>query len=319
MCPEPEVLWVPFALHRARSIVKKCGIETVMVTAPPFSAFLVGNALKEEFPNLKLVNDFRDDWLRFYLGEFDYQKSDYTRRRAIEIERRTVDISDRVVVVTKSMLEHIRARYPDQNPQKFALIPNGYDPETFKGFKARPHGGQKVIVSHVGTVYSASSPRFYLDALDAMPADMSSAFETRFIGRVAEEERPFLASRKTAVRALGFMPQDAAVRQMEEADYLLLVMTDAPSLTGKLFEYLATGKPILAIVQPDGEVARILQQTGAGWYAAPDDPAGIRNLLDRVYQRSRSQTNDFRPNWEAIRRFERPRLAAEFGELIANA
>ena len=319
LCPEPEVLWVPFALQRARSIVKKYDIETVLVTAPPFSAFLVGNALKEQFPDLKLINDFRDDWLRFYLGEFEYQKSDYTRRRAIEIERRTVELSDRVVVVTESMLEHLRARYPDQNPKKFALIPNGYDPETFSGFQARAHCEQKVIVSHVGTVYSASSPRYYLDALDAMTAEVRSTIETRFIGRVADEEKRFLASRKTTVRALGFMPQDAAVRQMEEADYLLLVMTDAASLTGKLFEYLATGKPILAIVQPGGEVARILQETGAGWYAAPDDPAGIRSLLQQVYQRARDPQSGFKPNWEAIRRFERPRLAAEFGELLANA
>ena len=319
LCPEPEVLWVPFALRQARRIVKKYGIETVLVTAPPFSAFLVGNALKEQFPDLKLVSDFRDDWLRFYLGEFDYQKSDYTRRRAIEIERRTVELSDKVVVVTETMLAHIRARYPDQNPQKFALIPNGYDPGTFSAFQPRPHSGQKVIVSHVGTVYSASSPRYYLDALDAMAADIRSSIETRFIGRVAAEEAHFLASRKSTVQALGFMPQDAAVRQMEEADYLLLVMTDAASLTGKLFEYLATGKPILAIVQPDGEVARILHETGAGWYAAPHDAAGIRSLLQQAYQRARNPQCGFKPNWEAIRRFERPRLAAEFGKLLANA
>jgi len=186
-------------------------------------------------------------------------------------------------------------------------------------FQPRPHSGQKVIVSHVGTVYSASSPRYYLDALDAMAADIRSTIETRFIGRVVAEEAHFLASRKSAVQALGFMPQDAAVHQMEEADYLLLVMTDAASLTGKLFEYLATGKPILAIVQPDGEVARILHETGAGWYAAPDDAAGIRSLLQQAYQRARNPQNGFKPNWEAIRRFERPRLAAEFGKLLANA
>ena len=317
LCPEPEVLWVPFALRQARRIVKKYGIKTVLVTAPPFSAFLVGNALKEQFPDLKLVNDFRDDWLRFYLGEFDYQKSDHTRRRAIEIERHIVELSDGVVV-TESMLEHIRARYPDHDSQKFALIPNGYDPATFSVFQVRPHCKQKVIVSHVGTVYSASSPRYYLDALDAMTADVRSTIETRFIGGVADEEKPFLAFRRSAVPALGFIPQDAAVRQMEEADNLLPIMTDAASLTGKLFEYLATGIPILAIVQTDGVVASILHETGAGWYAAPDDPAGIRSLLQQVYQRARKPQSCFKPNWEAIRRFERPRLAAEYGKLLAS-
>jgi glycosyltransferase involved in cell wall biosynthesis len=317
LCPEPEVLWVPFALRRARNIVKKYGIEAVLVTAPPFSAFLVGNALKKEFPQLRLITDFRDDWLRFYLGEFDYQKGDYTRRRAIAIERRTVELSDRVVVVTQSMLEDIRARYPDQDFSKFAFIPNGYDPEAFASFQPRQRSGSKIVVSHVGTVYSASSARYYLDALGELPAEIRSAIETRFIGRVAEEEEPFMALRKSEVRVLGFMPQEQALCQMEETDYLLLVMTDAASLTGKLFEYLATGKPILAITPADGEVARVLRETGAGWCAAPDDRGGIRDLLIQAYQRTQAANSGFTPNWGVIRKFERPRLAAEFGRLIA--
>ena len=90
LCPEPEVLWAPFAIRKARQIVQRYGIEAVLVTAPPFSAFLVGNALKREFPHLKLISDFRDEWLSFYLKDFEFQSSDYTRRRAETIERETV-------------------------------------------------------------------------------------------------------------------------------------------------------------------------------------------------------------------------------------
>jgi glycosyltransferase involved in cell wall biosynthesis len=318
LCPEPEVLWVPFALRRARAIVKKHGIEGVLVTAPPFSSFLLGNALKAEFPRLKLISDFRDDWLRFYLGEFDYQKGDYTRRRASAIERTTVELSDRVVVVTQSMLEHLQARYPDQRSQKFALIPNGYDPDSFGGFQSRGHNGFKTIVSHVGTVYSASTPRYYLDALDSLPEEVRIRVETRFIGRVSDDEKPFLQSRKSQIIEFGFMPQDRALRQMEEADFLLLVMTDAASLTGKVFEYMATGKPILAIADQHGEVARILHQTRAGWCASPNDPEGIRRLLLQAIERHKG-LRGFCPDREAIKKFERPRLAAEYGALIRNA
>jgi glycosyltransferase involved in cell wall biosynthesis len=319
LCPEPEVLWVPFALRRARSLVRKHKIEAVLVTAPPFSAFLVGNALKAEFPHIKLITDFRDDWLRFYLGEFDYQKSSYTRRRAIAIEKRTVDLSDRVVVVTPTMLEHIRQRYPDQKSDKFVFIPNGYDPDSFAGFQERTHGESKIVVSHVGTVYSASSPRFYLDALDEMPDEIRRHMQTRFIGRIADSERTHLTGRKSEIKIIGFMPQTEALEEMGAADYLLLVMTDAASLTGKIFEYLATGKPILAIAHPDGEVARILQRTQAGWCAAPGDPKGIRDLIHRAYNSAITGHSSFKPNWETIRQFERPRLAREFGQLIRTA
>jgi glycosyltransferase involved in cell wall biosynthesis len=317
LCPEPEVLWVPFALRQARRIVRQHAIDSVLVTAPPFSAFLVGNALKEEFPALRLISDFRDDWLRFYVNEFQHLKNDYTRRKAAAIERRTVELSDQVVVVTQTMLDHIRARYPDQKSQKFAFIPNGYDPEAFRGLQPQPRVDDKLVISHVGTVYSASSPRYYLDALEGMPEAIRDSIETRFIGRIADDELPYLAPRRISLKMLGGMPQHQALAHMAEADYLLLVMTDGPSLTGKIFEYMATGKPILAITPPDGEVARILHQTGAGWCAAPNDLAGIRAMLKAAYERSRNRENGFHPDWEAIRRFERPRLAGDFGRLMA--
>jgi glycosyltransferase involved in cell wall biosynthesis len=319
LCPEPEVLWVPFALRRARALVRKHNIDALLVTAPPFSAFLVGNALKQEFPHLRLITDFRDDWLRFYLGEFAYQRSEYTYRRAAAIERRTVELSDRVVVVTGTMLDHIRQRYPDQDPDKFAFLPNGYEPAAVANFCASSHNESKIVVSHVGTVYSASSPRYYLDALDTLPDEVRQKFQTRFIGRVTDTELPYVSNRKSEVKLAGFMPQTEALKEMGAADYLLLIMTDAASLTGKVFEYLATGKPILAIAHPEGEVARLLQFTGAGWCAAPDDLDGIREMILRAHERARTGSAPFKPNWDAIRRYERPRLVQEFGELIRTA
>ena len=114
------------------------------------------------------------------------------------------------------------------------------------------------------------------------------------------------------------MPQAEGLRHVETTDYLLLTMTDGPSLPGKLFEYLATGKPIVAISPLDGEVARILRRTGAGRCVAPTDRQGIRNLLLDVYHHQQQGSNGFRPDWNEIQRFERPRLAGEFGTLIRN-
>jgi glycosyltransferase involved in cell wall biosynthesis len=321
LCPEPEILWVPFALRAARRIVRRHNIDTVLVTVPPFSALVAASALKREFPHLKLVTDFRDDWLRFYLGEFDYQRNAHIARRAASIEREAVERSDLAVVVTRSMLADIRARYPDQDSRKFVFIPNGYEPDNIPargtGAAARPVRS-KIVVSFIGTVYSASSARYYLDALENLPEDLRAAVETRFVGRVADSERAYLENRNVAIRTYGFMPQSEALVHMAEADYLLLTMTDAASLTGKLFEYLATGKPILAVAPNDGEVARILHETSAGWCAAPDDRAGLQRLLAEAFANHRNGGNGFHPNWEAIRRYERPRLAAEFGKRIRD-
>ena len=319
LCPDPEVVWSPLAIRSASKLIRKHSITHVLVTVPPFSVLLIGNALKRRFPNLTLISDFRDEWLHFYLTAFDFHQSEYIQKRAAEIERRTVIGSDLVISVTQSIVNQIRARYPDQPASKFAFLPNGYDPEAFLNFWARPHERGKVVVTHMGTLYNASSPRYYLDALDSLPDSLRQRFETRFIGRVSEEERKALESRQSDVRVLGFMPQTEAFRAVEETDFLLVTMTDGPSLTGKLFEYLATGKPILAISPLNGEIDTILKKTGAGWCAGPDDPAAIRSMLEHACRAAVDGGAALTVDQEEIRQYERPRLTAQLAGLIERA
>jgi glycosyltransferase involved in cell wall biosynthesis len=309
LCPDPEVVWVPFATWRARRIIQEHGIDTVMVTAPPFSAFLIGNALKREFPSLRLISDFRDEWLRFFLSTFEFQKSGHMRGRAEAIERATIEASDVVVTVTPSLVEELRQRYPDHPASKFVCVPNGYDPAAFADFRPRKHQGDKVLVTHVGTAYKTASPRCYFEALDALPEELRGRIETRFIGRIAEGERELLESRRD-VQLLGYVPQTEALRCMEETDYLLLVLLDPIHVSGKIYEYLATGKPVLAFSPVGGEVARTLAETGGGWCLDPEDGDAIRSCLRAVA--SGDLAACFRPNREAVLRYERPRLAGEF-------
>ncbi len=317
LCPEPEVLWVPFAMRKARRIVRRYEIEAVLVTAPPFSAFLVGNALKREFPALKLISDFRDSWLQFYAATFDFQQSDHIRRRSAEIERETVGRSDYVVTVTHSIRSELRTRYHEQPDGKFVYIPNGYDPEVFDKFQTRRHESGKVVITHLGTVYEASSPRPFLDALAAMPEQVRQAFEIRFIGRITEQERRLLESYGSLVKMLGFMPQTEALRQLEETDFALVVMTDAASLTGKLLEYLATRKPILAVSPDGGEVARVLRETNCGWCADPNNRSAIQAMISLAYDKAQSGSAGPDPNLAAVREYERPRQVKQFARLMA--
>ena len=70
--PDSEVGWVPFAIRSARKIVRSRNIHAVLVTAPPFSSLLIGPRLKAEFPHLRLISDFRDEWLSFYVTAFGH-------------------------------------------------------------------------------------------------------------------------------------------------------------------------------------------------------------------------------------------------------
>jgi glycosyltransferase involved in cell wall biosynthesis len=168
----------------------------------------------------------------------------------------------------------------------------------------------------VGTVYKTASPRFYLDAVDGLNGDILDRLETRFIGRVAETERAGLANRAGKVNVLEFMPQNQALKYMEDTDYLLLTMTNEISVPGKLFEYMATGKPILAITPPESEVDRILRATQAGISAPPDNPAAIREMLRLAFEAWSSGTKLIEPRRQSVQRYERPRLVEEYGQLM---
>lgn len=319
LMPDPQVLWKPLALRAASRIIERERIDAVMVTAPPFSVFLIGNELKRRYPNIKLISDFRDEWLRFYLTDFDFLNDAQTRRRAERIERETIELSDLVLAVTSSSLNEIRARYPRQPDAKFALVPNGFDPDAV----GRPENGwhgdaSRMLVTHMGTAYRTASPSFYLNALDTLPEEIRTNVATRFIGRVAETESSIFDSRKSNVELLGFMPQAEALKHTRETDYLLLTMTNDFSLPGKLFEYLATGKPVLALSPKGGEVDRILTETKGGYCVPHDSPEAIRAMLMEAWNKRAEMRARFAPDWEAIRRYERPRLAGELAALLRD-
>lgn len=318
LSPEPEVLWAPFAIRRAKQVVREYGIDVVMVTAPPFSSFLVGNALKKSFPDLKYVADFRDEWISFYLKDFEFQSSEYTRQKAITIERQTIEAADLVVAVAQTSLKEIKSRYPDQPASKFACISNGFDPEAFAGLMPRQNREKKLIITHVGTAYKTASPQFYLDALEGLPEDLRSQIETRFVGRITEAERRQFDGRKSNNQLLGFMPQHQALRYMEETDCLLLTMTNDISLPGKLYEYLAACKPIIALSPKGGEVDTFLKQTHAGWCVDHRDQAAIQRLLSDLCRQklSKGELSDFTADECLISQYERPHLIKDYAAAI---
>lgn len=310
LLPDPQVLWKPFAVRAASRLIPRFGIDTVMVTAPPFSVLMAGVELKRRFPHIRLVSDFRDEWLRFMLTDFDFHSGDAARRQAETIERSVIENSDAVVAVTDASLREIRSRYPEQPDRKWVMVPNGYDPKLLAHVPPpAPRTPGRMIVGHMGTAYRTASPRYYLDAVDRLPASIRAGIETRFIGRVAETETAVFRNRLSEIRLLGFQPQHEAIRLAAACDYLLLTMTNDFSLPGKLFEYIALGRPVLALSPRGGEVDRLLQAARAGWCAPHDDPAAVQQLLIDAWNRLEQGADDFSPDWHVIRQYERPRLA----------
>ena len=176
----------------------------------------------------------------------------------------------------------------------------------------------RMVITHMGTAYTTASPKYFLDALDRLPPALRDRIELRFIGRIAETETRLLENRGVTIRLLGFMPQAEAWHQAAETDYFLLTMTNDFSIPGKLFEYMAIGRPVLALSPPGGEVDRLLQETRTGWCVPHDDPAAIAALVESAWRRLENGAASFHPDRACISEYERPRLAARLAALLRD-
>jgi len=315
--PDVQKFWIPFAMRLARRIIRQNNIDTVILNTPPFSLFGIIAPLKREFPHLKWITEIRDDWVGYYLENFDSAIDDRKRRLAIRMEAEGIRASDFVVPVTPAQTSAVRARYPDQPESKFLCVPNGYDAELFENFQARPKNQGRMVVTYFGSLYASPpySPVGYLEALDSLPEQVRSRIETRFIGRVVREAAPLLEGRRAAIRQLGFFPRAEGIRLLEETDYLLLIVNDPTAHAGKLFDYLASGAPILALTPPSGEIAGLMRETRAGKIVDGRDVEGIRAALLAMWEEYQEREGHWPdPNWPAIRAYERRNLVARLVE-----
>ncbi len=325
--PDIQSVWAPFAIRAGRRLLREHNIDVVLVISPPYSLLKIGLALKQEYPRVKLITDFRDDWLGYYAAQADGPSDysvDWSQRewdRARAIEEAAVRQSTYVSIATPAWQQQLRERYPDQNPDKFICTPNGYEPELFQNLRSIKHNSpSKVIITYFGTVNRSLvySPKTYLEAVDSLSAKIRGMIETRFIGRVTPDCQPYLAGRAD-VREFGFLPKEKGLELLQESDYLLLIATNPSSHAGKLFEYLAVAKAIIALTPPTGEIARILMETKSGWAVDPWDKRAIAQLLTKCCEDAQRNEVLINPDWEAIQRYSWPSIVGDFAQRVGIA
>jgi hypothetical protein len=310
--PDPQKAWRPLAARAARRIVEREKIDAVIVSVPPFSSLRIGVELKRKYPHLLLISDFRDEWLDFYLAKLDPPPSPYRLAVCRREEAEAIRASDAVVTVTETMMESIRSRYPDQPRSKFHSVLNGYDPAQYSGFHPRPSPPRDLLVAYAGTLYENPlfTPLRWISAVEGLEPELRARVRTRLIGRSEGNVRASIEASPAPSEFKGFLPQAEMLRELEDADLLLLVVGIATSMAGKMFDYFGTGKPILALTPPGSEVARLLDETRGGFHADLEDPAAIRTLIRKLME-WKEAGKPFTPDRVKIETFSRPVLAEQ--------
>ena len=286
LVPDAQVLgWDPAAAQAARRLVRERRIDCVITSGPPHSTHLIPLALGHRRP--AWIADFRDGW-GFEPLRGPWPLPGQARLDAY-FERKVVEEAEAVIGVTRPIADDLVTRLGARSIH----VPNGWDPE-LDGAAAEAAvpalEPDTVTVVHAGRLYvegtNRRDPSSLGPALRRLLARRPEAAERLRIviaGPLEVEEEHYLAELDPAdmVRHVGHLPRESLMALERRADALLLVT--APKLfslaTGKLFEYLAAGAPIIALAQGN-DASRIVEETGTGVTMPVDDVEGLADALE---------------------------------------
>lgn len=303
--PDPQILWLPGAFRQACRIIPRHRPHLILVTAPPFSTFLLGARLARRF-GLPLVLDYRDEW--------DISNSSWENRRpgrlslAIQewMQAYAMRSAAAVIATTRRSQDVLQSRAREclggTHESQFLCIHNGFDAEDFLGRSERPQGiassGYFKFV-YLGTLWNLTSVEPLVIAIRRFAEhspELAKKLELHLIGRrtVAQDELlDSLAHTPIKLTRESYVEHGNALRHICCAQVLVLLLSNdtyaGRVVPGKLFEYIATGNPILAIV-PDGEVREILAEYPLAHCFSPEDSEGIAQGIERIMREQAPST-----------------------------
>lgn len=281
--PDSKILWWPFALSKSIKIVKKGEIDVVLTSSPPHSSHLVGFFLKK-FWNIPWVTDFRDNWTG---RELDRSPTLVHRNLNRFLEQLTLRNSDKVISVSEFITQDLRRKSGGGNA-KFITITNGYDPEDFIGGKKVQN--EKFTIVYCGTLCPVSDPKNFLAAMRMLieeNRDLRGSIRVLLVGSYYGIDLPsMMDGLDDVVKLVGYVSHKESINYLLNSDLLLFLI--APWCTpgmikGKLFEYLASRKPILALI-PEGEAAEIIRKSGRGVVIDPENINGIKKGMVKFFR-----------------------------------
>jgi glycosyltransferase involved in cell wall biosynthesis len=289
LVPDENVTWNLTAIPAAIRIAKREGIDVVVTTSPPSSVHLVGAAVKRA-AGIPWVADLRDS-----VVAHPHRHAERLLVRVKEQGEHAVAglvgrSADAIVCVSEAIAEEMRARTPRG---RIVTIANGSDFDDFAGLEHQP--SERFRITHTGSFFGKRDPRPFLTALKESGLDIVA----RFLGDFRSTDREWAEKLGLGDRLelIDYAPRRRSLELQRDSEALLLLIPEAGGrgkgvLSGKVFEYLAAERPILAAVPPEGAAAALIREAGAGVVAGPEDVDGMVAALHDLHTRWRDGSLD---------------------------
>lgn len=312
--PDARFLWVNPSVKYLKKYIQENNIDTIVTSGPPHSLHLIGLQLKKDL-NVKWFADFRDPWTTIgYHKALKLSSSAEKKHKALEKE--VLNSADTIIVTSKTTKTEFQAL----TSKPIEVITNGYDVEKIE----KQTLDEKFTLAHIGSFLSERNPRILWKVLNELikeNKDFKNDFCLKLIGATSQEVLDAISEFKLNdyVQNLGYVSHQEAVMHQRKSQVLLLIEIDSEDtksiIPGKLFEYMVSERPILAIGPENSDFAEIITATNTGVFFTYDEKERLKELLLNYYQQYKTQS--LKVNAVGLQQFSRKNLTQQLAKLIS--
>lgn len=283
--PDARRFWIKPSIRFLSKYLKNNKVDAIVSTGPPHSMHLIAYKLNKEL-GIPWLADFRDPWTGIYFYP-QLKLSAFADRIHRRLEKTILANANAVVVVTKQM----QAEFTKLFNRKYELVTNGFDEEDIFPIEVSKLD-KKFTLAHIGTISPTQNPSLLWSVLEQLCFENQQFADQLQIKLIGKTDIGVLSdiSKRNLEKYLfksDYLPHEIVVNEMQQSQVLMLFINNTPEgkgiLTGKLFEYLATGRPILCIATTDGDASHLIKETNSGIVVEHSDENAMRAALLKLF------------------------------------
>ena len=311
--PDARFLWVKPSVTYLKKYIQENDIDTIVTSGPPHSLHLIGLQLKKEL-TIKWLADFRDPWTT--IGYHKALKlSSYAEKKHKDLEKEVLNSADTIIVTSKTT----KTEFQVITSRPIEVITNGYDIEHVE----KQPLDNKFSLAHIGSFLSERNPRILWQALQELVTEnetFKNDFQLKLIGATSQEVLDTISEFELTnyVLNLGYVSHQKAVEHQRKSQVLLLIEINSDEtksiIPGKLFEYMISERPIIAIGPEGSDFAEIITSTNTGVFFTYDKKEELKAVLLNYYKLY--QKNNLKVNAVGLQQYSRKNLTEKLVELI---
>lgn len=311
--PDARVLWVKPSVSYLEKYIRENNIDTIVTSGPPHSLHLIGLELKEKL-NVKWFADFRDPWTTI-----GYHKalrlSNYAAKKHKKLESKVLNTADTIIVTSKTT----KVEFEAITNKPISVITNGYDIENVE----KQTLDTKFTLAHIGSFLSDRNPPFLweclVELLQEIP-DFKTHLEIKLIGAVSQEVLDAISQFNLTeyLNLLGYVSHHEAIAHQKKSQVLLLIEINSEDtksiIPGKLFEYMVSNRPIIAIGPQGSDFADIIKETNTGVFFDYSEKAKLKSVILDFY--NQFLEGKLQSNGVGLQQYSRKNLTKQLAQLI---